>query len=161
MKILVLGQNNLTGEIPKSINMSRLQVLGVDFNKLGKALPSNIGFVLPSLQILSMAGNTFDGQIPASLGNALGLQLIDLSNNSFTGQVPANWGNLSRLNKLNLEHNKLEAGDSQSWEFLNALTNCTSLQILSLYNNRLQGVIPVGYSLDRFGTKWNYKLEWD
>lgn len=142
MKSFQVGRNRLTGEIPQAINMSRLLYLVVDFNKLGKALPSNIGFALPSLQILSMAGNTFDGQIPASLGNASDLHYIDLSANSFTGQVPAIWGKLSQLTRLNLETNKLEAGDSQSWEFLDGLTNCSSLQILSLYNNRLQGVLP-------------------
>lgn len=142
LQYLKLGLNSLTGEIPQSINMSRLQQLGLEFNKLNKALPSNIGIALPSLQVLSMSGNKFDGQIPASLGNASELQSIYLINNSFTGQVPAIWGKLSQLTRLNLEINKLEAGDSQSWEFLGALTNCSSLQILSLYNNRLQGVLP-------------------
>ncbi|KAL5212949.1 hypothetical protein ABZP36_023796 [Zizania latifolia] len=37
---LKLNQNRLIGKIPQSINMSRLQVLGVAFNNLGKALPS-------------------------------------------------------------------------------------------------------------------------
>ncbi|CAO2039655.1 unnamed protein product [Urochloa humidicola] len=84
----------------------------------------------------------FEGQIPASLGNASELQVIDLSINSFTGPVPASLGNLSNLNKLNLEYNKLEAADRQSWEFLDALRNCGSLTLLSLYGNRLQGDIP-------------------
>ncbi|KAL5211220.1 hypothetical protein ABZP36_022067 [Zizania latifolia] len=137
-----LGQNRLIGEIPQSINMSRLQVLTVDFNKLGKALPSNIGIALPRLQKLYMAGNTFEGQIPASLGNASGLQFIDLPDNSFTGQLPADWGKLSSLTTLNFEKNMLEAGDVQIWKFFHALRNCSSLRVLSLAQNRLQGVIP-------------------
>jgi len=139
---LGLGSNSLSGEIPQAINMSRLQILGLEFNKFTKALPSNIGNALPSLQNMTFAGNMFEGQIPASIGNASGLLKIDLSENSFTGPVPASLGNLSSLNVLDLENNKLEAGDRQSWEFLHALRNCHSLSLLSLYNNRLQGEIP-------------------
>ncbi|XP_062219592.1 receptor kinase-like protein Xa21 [Phragmites australis] len=142
MTVLALGSNSLSGEIPQSINMSRLQILGLELNKLSKVLPSNIGDALPNLQRLMLGGNTFVGQIPASLGNTSGLQVIDLSINSFTGLVPASLGKLSNLNELNLETNKLEAEDRQSWEFLHALRNCGSLNLLSLYDNRLQGDIP-------------------
>jgi len=143
LTILQLGNNSLLGEIPQTINMSRLQILGLEFNKFTKPLPSNIGNALPSLQRMTFAGNMFEGQIPASTGNALGLQLIDLSANNFTGPVPASLGNLSSLNVLDLDMNKLETGeDRQSWEFLHALRNCHSLYLLSLYDNRLQGEIP-------------------
>ncbi|KAL5212795.1 hypothetical protein ABZP36_023642 [Zizania latifolia] len=142
MVILELSHNRLIGEIPQSINISRLQALGVAFNKLGKALPSNIGIALPRLQRLAMGRNTFEGQIPASLGNASGLQLIDLPENSFTGQLPADWEKLSGLTRLNFEKNMLEAGDIRTWEFFHALRNCSSLRVLSLAQNRLQGVIP-------------------
>uniref|UniRef100_A0A453GJU7 LRR receptor-like serine/threonine-protein kinase n=1 Tax=Aegilops tauschii subsp. strangulata TaxID=200361 RepID=A0A453GJU7_AEGTS len=43
---------------------------------------------------------------------------------------------------LNLRHNNLEAIDIQSWEFFSALTNCTSLEWLSLAENQLHGAIP-------------------
>ncbi|CAN6252328.1 unnamed protein product [Urochloa humidicola] len=85
MTVLQLGNNNLSGEIPQAINMTRLQILGLEFNKFGKALPSNLGNVLPSLQQVTLGNNMFEGQIPASLGNASELQVIDLSRNSFTG----------------------------------------------------------------------------
>ncbi|KAL5207978.1 hypothetical protein ABZP36_032413, partial [Zizania latifolia] len=139
---LQLGMNRLTGEIPQSINMSSLQILSVEFNKLGKALPSNIGIALPSLQKISLAGNSFECQIPASLGNASGLIFIDLSANSFTGQVPTDWGKHFGLTILNFEKNMLEGGDIQIWEFFHALRNCTSLKKLALAQNRLSGVIP-------------------
>jgi len=142
LTFLELGSNSLSGEIPQAINMSRLQILGLEYNTFTKALPSNIGNALPSLQRMTFAGNMFEGQIPASIGNASGLQVIDLSANSFTGPVPASLGKLSSLNILDLEKNKLEAGDRQSWEFLHALRNCHSLSVLALYDNRLQGEIP-------------------
>ncbi|RCV07228.1 hypothetical protein SETIT_1G227300v2 [Setaria italica] len=161
MGLLLLGNNTLSGEIPRTINMSRLQVLALDFNRLGKTLPSNFGDVVPRLTKLALDANMFEGHIPASLGNASSLQLIDLSVNHFTGQIPASLGKLSSLNFLNLESNQLETWDSQSWEFLHALSNCRDLHRLSLYDNRLQGVIPdsignLSVSLERLLLGRNY-----
>jgi Leucine-rich repeat (LRR) protein len=52
---------------------------------LGKALPLNIGDLLPNLTQLTLDDNMFEGPIPPSLGNAQGLQVLDLSHNNFTG----------------------------------------------------------------------------
>lgn len=143
LKWLLLGNNKLSGEFPLAIlNLSAsLQHLSLESNMLGKTLPPNIGNLL-SLKGLSLFNNMFEGHIPASLGNALGLEVIDLSNNSFTGQIPTSLGKLSNLTKLNLQNNKLEASNNQEWEFLNALTQCRSLQVLSLGYNQLHGSIP-------------------
>lgn len=46
------------------------------------------------------------------------------------------------LSYLNLQTNKLETKDSESWEFIGALSNCSYLQTLGLGENRLQGAIP-------------------
>jgi len=142
MVFLSLGNNSLSGEIPQAINLSALEILGLEANKFGKALPSDFGDAFPSLQNLYLDNNRFKGQIPWSLGNASLLGHIDLSVNNFTGQVPASLGKLTNLNSLNLETNMLEAGDRQSWGFLDALANCRSLTNLSLYDNRLGGDIP-------------------
>lgn len=109
---------------------------------LGNTLPSNFGNALPTLQILYLGNNMFEGYIPSSLGNASGLIDLDLSFNKFTGQIPSIFGSLSGLSILNLEENMLEASDSAGWEFFDALTNCSSLEVLSVANNNLQGVIP-------------------
>jgi Leucine-rich repeat (LRR) protein len=84
----------------------------------------------------------FEGRIPASLGNASGLIQLDMSSNKLTGQIPNIFGKLSGLTNLILERNMLEANDSAGWEFFDALENCKSLEVLSLSNNQLQGVIP-------------------
>lgn len=141
---LLLGGNRLSGIIPTSIfNQSYLQILDLGSNSFVEALlPYNIGDTLPSLQQFALGTNNFEGQIPASFGNASGLQAIDLSDNSFTGQIPSSLGQLQNLSFLNLGKNKLEANDSQSWEFLSALSNCSNLQILGLDRNELGGVIP-------------------
>jgi len=140
---LSLGKNKLSGIIPTTIlNHSSLSILDVNTNSLRMALPSTIGDTLPNLQALGLNNNKFHGQIPASLGNPPYLSIIQLNSNYFTGPIPSSLGNLSYLRKLILDQNKLQANDTKSWEFLDALSNCSDLQVLSLYDNQLQGAIP-------------------
>uniref|UniRef100_M8CN69 LRR receptor-like serine/threonine-protein kinase ERL1 n=1 Tax=Aegilops tauschii TaxID=37682 RepID=M8CN69_AEGTA len=67
---------------------------------------------------------------------------LNLPSNYFTGNIPSCLGKLDKLFYLDLDKNKFEAQDSQSGEFLSALSNCPDLQTLSLYGNQLQGVLP-------------------
>jgi Leucine-rich repeat (LRR) protein len=102
-------------------------------------IPHDIGHTLPNIQTLILQGNHFQGQIPASLGNATNIQVLDLRDNSFHSIVPS-FGNLSTLTELNLGMNKLEAGD---WSFLSSLANCSQLVLLCLDKNILKGELPV------------------
>lgn len=142
MLYLIFGGNRLSGPIPPSIfNLTSLAVLDGYLNMLNMALPIDIGDTLPNLTVLTLGGNMLEGPIPASLGNATMLQVLDLSENSLVGEVP-NFARLLSLVKLNLDNNKLDSRNSQSWESLYGLTNCRSLELLSLDNNQLQGAIP-------------------
>jgi Leucine-rich repeat (LRR) protein len=105
---------------------------------LGGSLPSNIGEALPSLQILYLGDNKFEGHVPASLGNASNLEELDLPNNRFDGEIPSSFGKLSGMTSLNLERNNLESKDSAGWEFLDALANCRYLEVISLADNLLE-----------------------
>ncbi|XP_066336505.1 receptor kinase-like protein Xa21 [Miscanthus floridulus] len=89
-----------------------------------------------------MSQNMFEGHIPPSLGNASNLVSLDLSQNNFTGQIPSSFGNLEALTYLNVGGNHLQARDSQSWEFIDKLSHCRSLEVLDLHANNLQGAIP-------------------
>uniref|UniRef100_A0A0D9VIB7 Receptor kinase-like protein Xa21 n=1 Tax=Leersia perrieri TaxID=77586 RepID=A0A0D9VIB7_9ORYZ len=143
LSVLLLGGNKLSGEIPQSLfNLSSLQRLTLELNLLGGSLPSNIGYAFPNIQQFYLGGNKFEGHIPTSLGNASLLKLIDLSNNTFSGQIPSSFGKLRNLIILNLEKNSLEANESQSWDFVTAITNCTNLEIFSVASNQLRGYIP-------------------
>ncbi len=141
--VLGLGDNRLSGIIPASLfNLSSLQTLELSANQLGGTLPTNMGDHLTNLQILYVSNNMLEGHIPASLGNASMLREIVFQFNNFTGQIPTSFGKLSTLIKLDLQANKFEANDSESWAFLQALGNCSELDILSISRNQLQGVIP-------------------
>lgn len=143
LALLYMPENNLSGGIPQTLsNLSSLQQLSLEGNKLGNTLPSNFGNALPNIQLLYLGNNMFEGNIPASLANASGLIVLDLPSNKFSGQIPSIFVNFSVLSALNLQDNMLEASDSAGWEFFDALTNCSSLTVLSLAGNNLQGVVP-------------------
>ncbi|CAL5057149.1 unnamed protein product [Urochloa decumbens] len=140
---LILADNRLSGRIPPSIfELPTLVLLDLHLNMLDNHLPSNIGNTLPNLQQLILGANQLEGRIPSSLGNALMLQTVDLQSNNFTGKIPTSFGRLSNLSVLSLDSNNLEARDSESWEFLYALRNCSLLKVLSVQENKLQGAIP-------------------
>ncbi|XBI58863.1 hypothetical protein VPH35_040027 [Triticum aestivum] len=123
-----VGANSLSGRIPPSVfNLTSLQTLGLA--------------TLPEIIVFTLGQNMLQGHIPPSLGNASGLQVIDLSSNNFIGEIPS-FGKLLNLEYLNLGHSMLESSESQRWESLYGLTNCSNLFMLSLDNNQLQGAIP-------------------
>ncbi|XP_071681274.1 uncharacterized protein [Lolium perenne] len=143
MVVIRLGRNMLSGRVPTTLfNLSHLEELYLSSNMLSGAVPSDIGDMVPSLQYLILRDNNLEGHIPDSLGNASELQAIDLSYNYFTGPFPSSVGKLRKLQDLILDSNKFKARDSQSWEFLSALSNCPDLRILYLYGNQLHGVLP-------------------
>ncbi|EEC77074.1 hypothetical protein OsI_15472 [Oryza sativa Indica Group] len=142
LSFLLIGDNMLSGEIPSTLNFSRIEILSLETNSLSKVLPPNFGDAFLHLQIVTLSQNNFEGQIPPSVGNASALLTIDFANNNFTGQIPTSFGRLSNLSVLSLQFNMLEANENQGWEFLYALRNCTSLTVLALAYNNLQGSLP-------------------
>ncbi|CAL5079490.1 unnamed protein product [Urochloa decumbens] len=143
LEILALGANRISGTFQFALlNISSLVSLSLAGNFLHGEVPSNLCSSLQNLQYLTLFQNTFEGAIPSSLANASDLNMIDLSSNNFTGVVLSSIGKLRKLSILNLERNQLEAYDEQGWEFMESLSNCTELYVLSLYDNQLGGHIP-------------------
>ncbi|URE42907.1 LRR receptor-like serine threonine-protein kinase [Musa troglodytarum] len=139
--------NQLSGVIPPSIyNLSSIWYFHVAINQLSGTLPPDIGHAFPKLQYLFMYENQFEGPLPVSLSNASSLVRIQLAGNRFTGPVPSNLGALQDLVELLLAANHVEDGEANGWSFLRSLTNCTKLEILDLYGNRLQGRFPISVS---------------
>ncbi|XP_058110899.1 probable LRR receptor-like serine/threonine-protein kinase At3g47570 [Magnolia sinica] len=143
LEVLAIDSNNLSGRIPPSLyNLSSITILDVGVNRLIGNLPPNLGLALPYLQNLYVSANQFTGPIPVSLPNASRLVLISFAGNSFSGSVPMNLGSLKGLTKVSFSYNRLGTGKAHDLSFLVSLTNCSSLQILAMDNNRLSGALP-------------------
>jgi Leucine-rich repeat (LRR) protein len=109
---------------------------------LSGTIPADIGDRFPSIEALSFSGNRFSGAIPPSVSNLSALTKLGLARNGFIGHVPPALSKLQGLSYLDLGDNRLEANDSQGWEFITSLTNCSQLQNLVLGNNSFSGKLP-------------------
>ncbi|XWS57735.1 hypothetical protein CRYUN_Cryun09bG0198700 [Craigia yunnanensis] len=121
IRVLNMGNNNLTGKIPDSLgslyfmflnlrnnklsgelpltlqNNSDLFMLDIGENQFSGNIPKWIGESLPSLVILSLRSNSFDGHIPEELCELDSLQILDLGDNKISGAIPKCFENLSSM----------------------------------------------------------------
>ncbi|KAA8524854.1 hypothetical protein F0562_011277 [Nyssa sinensis] len=157
---IVLRNCGLHGEFPIGIfHLPKLQVLSVRFNQ-------NLTGYLPEfhqsgpIKILKLAGTSFSGKLPNSIGNLSSLSELDLSECNFSGSLPASLSNLTQLTMLDLESNDF-GGQIPSLASLSQLTSLSlsfnefnrwtlpwigkleKLSELSLGDINLYGEIPV------------------
>ncbi|CAD6250767.1 unnamed protein product [Miscanthus lutarioriparius] len=123
-------------------NLSSLKAFHVEGNQLHDSIPANVGSKFPAMEDFSLANNRFTRRIPSSLSNLTTLTSLQLSINEFTGLVPRDIGRLEHLQILYLSHNLLEAADTESWDFVASLANCSNLLQLSLSDNSFSGQLP-------------------
>ena len=143
LTVLNLGANNLSGMVPPSLyNLSSLTEFAAAENHLSGSFLANIRTSFPKLRKLGISWNQFTGIIPETISNISGLEILDLGLNYLTGQVPNSLGVLKDFQWLNLQYNNLGRGMSGDLNFLNSLTNISSLRLLSLYGNNFGGVLP-------------------
>ncbi|XP_077217118.1 LRR receptor-like serine/threonine-protein kinase EFR [Tasmannia lanceolata] len=144
LEYIQISGNRLSGTIPPSLyNLSSIYYISVANNLLGGSLPAELGGIyLPNLQVLLGGANLFRGPIPISLGNASGLVQLDFTGNYLTGSVPVSLGSLQHLWYLGLAENELGSKTGDDLSIITSLTNCSSLQVLGLANNVLNGVLP-------------------
>lgn len=157
---LDMSVNNLHGLIPEDIATPNLQVLLLGDNQLSGNIPSSFGN-LTQLQMFSLSNNRLDGPIPRSLGNLTNLPDLDLSSNLLTGSIPTEIFGLPFLtNYLLLSHNYLsgaippQVGSLKHIQTLNlsnnnfsgeipaAISDCAALEYLGLADNSFTGSIP-------------------
>ncbi|KAL6907912.1 hypothetical protein ACP4OV_002082 [Aristida adscensionis] len=137
LQFLNLEHNQLSGSVPPSIfNKSMLEVLVLSNNNLTGNIPSNQSFSLPMLWWLSLDVNKFEGPIPLGLAASKYLQTVYMSTNSFVDVVPTWLAQLSRLNILSLGGNYLFGSIPAD------LGNLTKLTRLDLSFCNLTGDIP-------------------
>lgn len=140
---LGLAVNNLSGELPSTLfNISSIVYFQVGNNLLSGELPQDLGTMLPNLRYFYAFVNQLGGRVPSSLANATRLRQFVLDGNMFVGTIPGNLGSLQQLTAFQVGQNQLEAKEARDWEFLTSLSNCSSLSILYLTQNNLQGLLP-------------------
>lgn len=107
LSVLILAGNNLSGEIPASLNGSGLQVLWLN-NQKGGGFTGSIDVVatMASLTSLWLHGNKFSGSIPGNIGDLATLKDLNLNGNQLVGLIPDALGNME-LDNLNLNNNQL------------------------------------------------------
>ncbi|RCV04881.1 hypothetical protein SETIT_1G037000v2 [Setaria italica] len=154
--------NELEGPLPPSIfNMSSLEVLDLQGNRLNGSFPPDLGNTLPALQLFLASENQFHGSIPPSLCNASMIQWIQTVDNLLSGTIPDCLGvNQKNLSVLTFAENQLETRNDRDWGFMFSLTNCSSLQLLDVGDNRLRGELPnsvgnLSKSMWYFGVNFN------
>ncbi|MGH1335405.1 MAG: leucine-rich repeat domain-containing protein [Aureispira sp.] len=152
--ILILVNNQLTGNIPDFSNLPNLTQLWLYDNQLNRTIPNFSN--LPNLRGLYLQNNQLTGNIP-NFSNLPVLQDLNLNSNQLIGNIP-DFSNLPTLRLLNLSSNQL-TGNIPNFSNLPALqdllingsqlignipdfSNLINLTQLSLSNSLLSGNIP-------------------
>ncbi|KAK2979856.1 hypothetical protein RJ640_026598, partial [Escallonia rubra] len=145
LKVLYLGNNSLTGNLPDSIsNASKLTSLYLLANNFSGIIPNSFGN-LRLLEDLNLGGNNFISEPSSSpelsfitsLTNCTKLRLLAFSDNPITGTLPVSIGNLSASLQYFYAYKCRFRGTIP-----NEIGNLSSLIKLSLSENDLSGSIP-------------------
>lgn len=154
---IVLPNNNLKGVVPQSVfqlqslrkltlsrNAIKLTFEGISFAEklIELALDDTIIDSLQgisnsvNLQILNVADNDLEGNIPADIYKTTTLKTVDLGHNSFSGKLNNLVGGLRSLESLILYHNQFTGTIPAS------IGNLVNLEVLNLAENNFEGTIP-------------------
>ncbi|XP_065851333.1 probable LRR receptor-like serine/threonine-protein kinase At3g47570 [Euphorbia lathyris] len=141
-------------------NCKKLKYLGLEENPLNATLPTSVGNLSSSLELLYISGTGLTGSIPKGIGNLRSLILLGLERNDLKGFIPKTIGKLKKLQGLYLQSNKLQGSipfelcglqslneiycgrNGLSGNIPSCLGNLTSLRQLYLESNRLNSTIP-------------------
>ncbi|XP_075657645.1 receptor-like protein 7 [Castanea sativa] len=135
----VVDNPDLMGYLPEFHSSSPLKILSLAGTSFSGKLPDSIGN-LNSLNALWTGKCNFSGHIPSSLGNLTQLIYLNLSRNSFVGQIPSSLSNLISLNYLDFDSCQL------SGSILPSFGNLTQLKFLSLYQSFIRSSNPSSLS---------------
>jgi len=161
LELLVLGDNELVGHIPKwFMNMSTitLEYLSLAGNRLTgfeqsfDVLPWNnlrslflnsnkfqgyLPIPPPAIYEYEVSNNKLNGEIPKVICDLTSLSVLELSNNNLSGILPPCLGNKSSTaSVLNLSYN------SFSGDIPETFTSGCSLRVVDFRQNKLEGKIP-------------------
>ncbi|KAL7248600.1 hypothetical protein ACSBR2_003355 [Camellia fascicularis] len=109
-----------------------------------KGLEFELVKILTIFTSIDFSMNSFQGEIPDTVGALKYLYVLNLSHNVLTGHIPSSLGNLTQLESLDLSMNKLSGSIPEQ------LASLTFISILNLSFNRLVGKIPIGTQIQSF-----------
>ncbi|CAL5204127.1 unnamed protein product [Lathyrus oleraceus] len=139
---LTLGNNYLTSTTSLNLkffdslrNSSQLQILMVNDNNLTGELPNSVAYLSGNLQQFCVSNNQLNGSIPKGMNKFQNLISFSFEQNYFTGELPIELGSLKKLEQLLIYQNRL------SGEIPDIFGNFTNLYILALGNNQFSGRI--------------------
>ncbi|KAL6288717.1 hypothetical protein ACE6H2_006227 [Prunus campanulata] len=142
LEMLYVPSNALKGPVPVAVfNMSSLTTLTLYENNLSGVLPDNICQHLPSIHVLRLGLNHFDGPLPSELWQCKELLILSLEKNNFNGSIPKNIGNLTQLTMIALDTNNLTGSIPSS------IFNMSKITELTLGMNQLSGSLPANIGL--------------
>ncbi|GAB4854816.1 hypothetical protein Ancab_023400 [Ancistrocladus abbreviatus] len=137
---IIIHDNLFTGELPSSINITRLSsltMLELWGNSLNGTLPSWL-FSLPSLQTLNLGFNEFAGSLDLVM-NSNSSDRVYLNSNWTYGSIPAPKFFLPNLQILALQSNNLSGNVNLAF-----FSNLENLQILELSSNNFKVTMAFG-----------------
>jgi len=127
---LFLQSNRLVGSIPQLPRS--IELLDISENSISGHLPTNFG--APDLQIAVLFSNCLTGFIPYSICQSPHLRVLDLSNNLLTGGLPdCGKEEVKQRNPSSSNSSRVNSVNSYSLE----------IHILRLNNNSLSGGFPL------------------
>ncbi|XP_030964906.1 receptor-like protein EIX2 [Quercus lobata] len=134
LNIIDLSDNCFKGPIP--LWFTNATQLYLKSNFFSGPIPSDIGDLMPCLQILDLSENHLNGKIPSSIQKMVYLKILYLKSNRLSRELPNHWSELKSLQVMDISYNHLHGKIPRSMGFL------SSLSILVLRNNHLYGEIP-------------------
>ncbi|WKA07350.1 hypothetical protein VitviT2T_025191 [Vitis vinifera] len=163
LQILDLGNNNLSGTIPrcfgnfssmiKELNSSSPFRFHNEHFESGstdtatlvmKGIEYEYDKTLGLLAGMDLSSNKLSGEIPEELTDLHGLIFLNLSNNHLQGKIPVKIGAMTSLESLDLSMNGLSGVIPQG------MANISFLSSLNLSYNNLSGKIPSGTQIQGF-----------
>ncbi|GKV43440.1 hypothetical protein SLEP1_g50729 [Rubroshorea leprosula] len=135
LQVLLLENNELSGNIPSMNRLNKLWTLDLSNNNLFGNIPSSLCSQSPLIH-LKLNGNNFYGKL-SSLRNCTNLGTLGLANNQFHGGIPRWIGEtLSCLSILQLRGNMFRGKIPKS------LCSLPLLHVMDLGQNNFSGSIP-------------------
>lgn len=138
--VIDLSSNSFEGNLTRMMKWGNIETLDLSRNRLTGIFPEFTAQFL-RLNYLNISHNALDGSLPKVITQFPKLAVLDLSGNHFTGPLLTRLLTIATLEELHLQDNLL----SGTIDFFPPPSNSSSLHILDLSYNQLNGSFPEGF----------------